>query len=185
MKYLNEEYPSERLFDYGDIDIWKFIYDLEVNSEEEEKAKYFWLTYIKVTNGIPNSYLFYKTGINNPNIYKNDLDKVVDWDFNFYNESIFDELDIDRKYDIIILSNILEYTTSKEDYWAVSENLKRLLKKDGLCVCSYMMEGYNSPDHLEERYIFNRLGYKIIEFGESYQTDSGITREIGYAYRKK
>jgi len=185
MKYLNMEYPTESFFNYGDVDIWKFIYNLEVDTEEELKAKEFWLNYIKITNGLPNGYLFYHIGIDNDNIFKNDLDKVVSTDMNFYNESVFDELDIDKQYDYIILSNILEYTTSKEDYYMLSENLKRLLKKDGLCVCSYMMNSALSYDHEFEKHILDRLGFRVLEFGDYYRDNKGISREIGYAYRKK
>ena len=185
MKYLNMEYPTEKFFNYGDVDIWKFVYNLEVDTDEELDAKKFWLNYFKITNGLPNGYLFYHTGINNDNVYKDDLSKVASEDMDFYNESIFDELDVDKKYDYIIMSNILEYTTSKEDYYMVSENLKRLLKKDGLCVCSYMMNSALSYDHEYEKHIFDRLGFRVIEFGDFYRDNNGVSREIGYAYRKK
>ena len=170
---------------YLRVDIWKFVYNLEVDTDEELDAKIFWLKYFKITNGLPNGYLFYHTGINNYNVFKNDLSKVASEDMDFYNESIFDELDVDKKYDYIIMSNILEYTTSKEDYYMVSENLKRLLKKDGLCVCSYMMNSALSYDHEYEKHIFDRLGFRVIEFGDFYRDNNGVSREIGYAYRKK
>ena len=185
MKYMNLEYPTDEFFNYGDIDIWKKLYEIEVNTEEEKAAKEFWLKYIQITNGLPNSYLFYITGINNRNVFSNDLDKVTDNELVFYNESIFDELDIDKQYDIIILSNILEYTTSKEDYWNVSENLKRLLKKDGLAVCSYMMNCNGNYEHEYEKHLFDRLGFRVIEFSDSYVDNNGVDRDIGYAYRKK
>ena len=185
MKYLSMEYPTNDFFNYGDVDIWKFIYYLDVNSEEEKNAKEFWLNYIKLTNGLPKHYLFYSMGIQNENVFHNDLDKVVDGDLDFHNVSVFDELDIKDKYDFIILSNILEYSTSKEDYYMLSENLKRLLKDDGLCVCSYMMNSNLSSVHNEEKYIMNRLGFKAIEYYENYADNLGVKREVGYAYKRK
>ncbi len=185
MKHLNLEYPTDEFFDYGDVNIWKFIYDLEVNTEEEEKAKEFWLRYINITNGLPNSFLFHITGINNKNVFGDDLEKITDNKLVFYNESIYDELDIDKEYDIIILSNILEYTTSDVDYLNVANNLKGLLKKDGLAICSYMMDCNGSLEHEYEKNIFNKLGFRSIEFNDTYIDNNGLPREIGYAYRKK
>ena len=185
IRYRNMEYPSRNFCEGFDKRIWDFIEEVRPLNEAEKYAKNFWLTYLRRTNGLPNSYLFIRTGVNYPNIFSDDLGKVLADDIDFKHANIYREIDCDKQYDVMILSNILEYTTSHEDYVGLVKNINKLLRDDGICVCSYMMDDYVSDDHYEEVLEFRKLGLEVEEFHSRYSDSFGFKKDVGYAYRKK
>lgn len=106
------------------------------SSESEEEAYSFWYNYIRKVFPFDNSNLFYLGSRN-----RNDMDRVdklykyIDNDLNFYNGNMKEYYPRNKKYDVIIMSNILEYCDDR-DYYMLKSNLYNLLNEDGVVVCS-------------------------------------------------
>ena len=185
MRELGLEYPTDEFCRAFDNRIWNFLENVVPQDEKEEQAKKFWLGYLAGTNGLPNRYLFYITSAFHPNIYHNHLSSVLKGDFTFFHIDFFDEVEIDKKYDVLLLSNILEYTSTFSDYQTVASNILKLLREDGICVCSYYMNDHDSWEHLREAKIFYQLGLEAEDFSSTYRDSMGMVRDIGYVYRKR
>ncbi len=185
IKYQKRLYPVDSFFYYGDIDTYLLIANIKPNSNREAAAQHFWLNYLRRTNGLPQSYLFYNMALKYPILDISRLKSVIEEDPIYINCNIYKNLDIEKQYDVIILSNILEYTITKKDYETVANNIKRLLKDDGICVCSYCMNSHLTGEHLNEQLIMENMGLRIKEFYSYYKNEWGLSEEVGYTYVKK
>ena len=103
----------------------------------------FWNNYIRNVFPFDNRNLFY-VGTKNKGIV--DTTKLIESirknKFNFYNSDL-KNINIDKKYDVIITSNILEYC-SGDTTRIIRDKLDSLLNEDGIIVCSNIMYRYNS-----------------------------------------
>ena len=174
MKIFNEPYPSDKFLYLNDINIYILINGIKPESIDEEKAKRFWIDYLHNNKYKTNDELFQNILIKEKCIFKNDLSKVSSNKLNFYNfdileEDIYEQID-NNKYDIVILSNILEYTNRFKHYHNIINNLNNILKDDGFVVCSHLINYKDFVGHKEELKIFDSCGKE---------------RELGYCYIKK
>lgn len=114
-------------------------------------------------------------------------EEISDINFDFYNFDIFKNIDIEGEYDIIILSNILECTSSIEQLKNARRNILRLLKLDGIAVCSYKKNSIKSKNHIKEKDILSTKYYshylKAEEFGIKTNDEYGWN-DLGYQYKK-
>lgn len=114
-------------------------------------------------------------------------EEISDIDFNFYNIDIFKNIDIKGEYDVIILSNILECAESVEQLKNARRNIIKLLKNDGVAVCSYKKNRMKSKAHIKEKDILSTKYYsyylKPEEFGVKTHDEYGFN-DLGYQYRK-
>lgn len=174
IEYLDEFYP--------DISNHKYIYELlklvKVNDKDSEEAYNFWNNYIRKIFPFDNPKLFYI----NSNIRSNlDIDKlnndIFDKKNNFYHANIKNRF-TDNKYDVIMLSNMLEYCL--DDIEVVRNNISNLLKDDGVVVCSNML-----TNGFKEHYVFSEL-FKRESLGTYKDSDYfGMEFPLGYVYRKR
>ena len=178
-------YPVDRFFEFNDSKTWEMIERVVPESKREEEAKYFWLTYLRKTNGLSNENLFFGMRKHSINIDFNKIINKLAEDINFINCSILDQMDTKEKYDVVIASNILEYTTSMRDYETFARNMLNLLNKNGLCVCSYSMNDHSSIEHKKEKEIIESMGFEAREFDCYCKNYWGLSEEVGYAYIKK
>ncbi|MCH5166703.1 MAG: hypothetical protein J1F35_02305 [Erysipelotrichales bacterium] len=140
------------------------------NIDEEESVE-FWKKHIKIREkqstfsdqffNFYAAYFFQPVGHKYPISYENKIEQLVEMLKSF--ELEFDCLDIcqpledlEEKYDIVYLSNILDL---KSDTTVVRDNLYNLLKKDGCVICTNIK---NPP------YGFNPFGWQQKTFSDKF-----------------
>lgn len=97
-----------------------------------------------------------------------ELLNYTDTNLNFYNVDFFQKTSIKNDYDIILLSNVLEWSHSEERLKQAVLNLAALTRKDGLVICSRLFPStdleqekeffapYFEQENLGKTYIYHR-----------------------------
>ena len=101
-----------------------------------------------------------------------ELKDTIDPELKFYNTNIFDRVDIDNTYDIVLISNILDLAyNDKDKLIQARDNLKRLVRKDGHVICSGLLSKTKSEIESEKEIFSDYFDYE--------------PKEKGYVYIKK
>ena len=79
----------------------------------------------------------------------NELKEIIQESIDFYNMNLFESNSIDKTYDIIIISNILEWARNDiNKLEQAKENLSKLLSPNGIVICSALL---NRPEELRKK----------------------------------
>ena len=180
--------PHE-MFIKSEPKLYSFISSIVTKSENEKNAKAFWMKYLELHNHtlgtslfIINNYKYEKLFASNTDSLKLKLQK----DPTFYNLNISRDIDIDTQYDIIILSNILEYYNSRVRLPKIRDNIEKLLNDDGIAICSTIIENnrFNASSHQKEIDIMTSNKLELLNeinyYDDKYKTNS----KIAYTYKK-
>lgn len=133
------------------------------NTDEELYAYEFWRKAFEMINScLYYSDFFYKEIVDRSLPYDNDLEtmaKIIsDKSPNYTNLNLFEYIKKDKTYDIIVLSNILEYMYDEEDPLlerVVASNLSKLLNDDGIIISSNILGyDYSSKAIFNEEFIY-------------------------------
>lgn len=156
---------------------------IKCKSTNEEYAYKFWKKYIEEYQGKLGDLLFRLVeGDSNFDRAVDSLCEIIkDKPLNFSNSDICDGIETNKKYDVIILSNILEwYLFEPQKLKSCKSNLERLLKDDGKIVCSCVMDFDINSGEME---IFqDEFNYeRIIDQNTSFSKNL----VLGYSYQKK
>ena len=175
IKYNKEVYPMEMVQGNKDYLI-KLLEKVRVSSEEEAKAYKFWrLLYNHDTN---LESLFTE---DDRNIGKTLFDDNVHYleqlnlgQLNFSDYNFFEDIDSSKKYDFIMMSNILETSRNSLGKLVVArDNLNRLLNRNGIVICSHLIHQATGMNDLE-----------LEVFSEKFEFDDyGLDK--GYVYKKR
>ena len=174
-KYNDELYP-DRLQDNDYKWLASLLSKVKLSNDEEEKTAYrFWSMHLQ--NKTRFNKLFYDDPVEGVTIEKLDdiLKKAIDKKVSFrWLDISSKEIAIKSgKYDIVLLSNIIDWARSNDKIILnTKNNLHRILKDDGIVLCSAIVNRSKESIDLE-RYIFSD--------GFSYQN---YGRDKGYVYRK-
>jgi len=189
IKYKYEIYPSYKFFFDKDYNLLSFIKNIKTSNKNEEEAKMFWLTYLQ--NIYDNNYynfLFNSLSIYPTNPYDNDYTKIynlISKDIIFYNIDLFNEITINKKYDILYLSNMIDYIDNDiEKLKIFRNNVENLLNKDGIAICSYLINEDISKKKEKEIMQSNNLVFKENN-ATSYDALIGRKRKLSYYYKLK
>lgn len=106
-------------------------------------------------------------------------DKVASNNFNFYNCDVTKYLIDDKKYDVIITSNIFDYYSNAFTLVGYEDNLKGMLKDDGIMVCSNLSQDRVG---LVEELVFED-DFTITPMPEDMSW--GRKMSLGYVYKRK
>ncbi len=179
---------------YGNNRIWfiELLSEVLAKSELEEEALSFWrYLCIKVPDCMNK--LFLGGVSNNRRVpYEKDLDVMTsiikDKDIDFSKIDVFDFFDYDRTFDVIVLSNILDYATTPSALVMSRDNLVDHLNDDGIVICSYLLSGFEYSDNDKTRLqddIFSKR-FEVVE-GSSYPNPYYPAKEVpaSYVYAKK
>lgn len=155
---------------------YKWLYQLlkkvEVNSDDEKKAFIFWERHLKNKTNLYK--LFFedtREGKLPLSIMNEDL--IGNHTMNFQTINLFEKNDFNQSYDIVLLSNIIEWARgSKSKIICIRDNLNQLLRENGIVLCTGLINRYVEKIN-EERKIFD-TNFDYIECGRS-----------EYAYRKR
>jgi len=166
----------------------QWLYDLlqvvECSNEKEEKAYNYWYKYVINTYGFLGKHLF-NFNFRSDGCKIEDLSKIkviLDTkEFSFTNLDICGEVFEKKTYDVIILSNILEYYLYDLGHIRrCRDNLYNLLNDDGIVVCSCC---HNlSVDKIEKKIFLEKFDYEGFPYINSKFYKS--SKLIGYQYRK-
>jgi len=161
--------------------VHELLPNVKIESTDEEYAYIFWKRYLEEKQG---RYFFHLTeSLDN---FDYAIEKILaiikNKPLNFSNIDICKEGNSNKKYDIIILSNILEWHAyESETLKSCKTNLERLLKDDGKIICSCVAAEYIDSTEIE---IFQD-DFKC----ERFYWDKGVNHSNssiqGYCYQKK
>ncbi len=171
IKYNKEIYPTDLI--EGDKDyLLQLLSKVKVSSDEEKDAYTFWMFMYNHVAEINN--LFFTDDKNvGETLFDNNvhyLEKLDLQDLDFYNYNFFDDIESDRTYDYIMMSNIIEYCRSNEiKLTYVRDNLYDLLNDNGIVICSHLIHQSSGMDDQELR-VFN----DCFEYND-YGLDKGYT----------
>ena len=104
--------------------------------------------------------------------------------FTFTSFDMFNSVYLKKKYDIIVLSNMLEYIRgNKEQLFAVKKNLENMLNPEGQVICSYIMSDHEDRNFLLEKDILTMDDLTYEGHYIYYEPLLGKNSEAGYSYR--
>lgn len=160
----------------------------DINCEEEREVQKIWKKLLSKYNDL--SKLFYDDYFYEWDVpYNQDINKLIDSlkdkKANFTELNLFKEIQIEKKYDIVILSNILEYLHPDDDINLVlSENLRKVLNEKGIIICSILNERY---DELKTKTRKNFNSYFTYEISNICGYNRCLNKDMPlyYVYRKK
>ena len=122
--------------------------DLHGNNDIEKNVAFFWKRILlSLTKPLKETALFYTNYSESWGVpYSEDIPKMngimKGKDPNYQEMDIFGENETNKQYDIIVLSNILEYAYDSDDkkiYRNIMHNLQNALKEDGIVICSSLI----------------------------------------------
>ena len=99
-------------------------------------------------------------------------------DVNFNHLDMFSDINLDKEYDIVIMSNLIEYAKTFEDIKMVKKNLDKLLKRKGRAIFTYIYHCPRTKIHKEQNAFFKE-DYDFL------MHNNDCDEEIGYSYIKK
>ena len=170
--YNDEYYPNV----FSNESIYHLLEKVTPVTEEEYYAYSYWKEYIQTFYPYMTKDLFNSSSVRNKITYLKRLkEQLLSHDIHFYGMDISKEK-IDNHYDLIVLSNILEYY-SLEDYKIkqVKDHLLDMLNEKGEVLISYYMD--DGPSYLERKNFDTAFDSKKI-----YNTKNIM---IGCVYQKR
>lgn len=181
--YFNQYYPPAKDLVWSHHFLFDSFKKSELFDEEDQDALRFWKEYTSKTFGYQNEELFYLSSNEDSNEI-GDLTRLKEIlkknPLSFQNIDISKEFPITKKYDVIILSNILEYLYfMNTDFNQLISNLDSLLKDDGVIICSHFMHrSALEKDKFKDTFDYHEFPYYI---------KKSIIRnlKLGYSYTKK
>lgn len=170
IKYRNRLYP-EAILDNDYKWLKSLLSMVKPQSKEEEDALHFWIGHLNRKTNL--EYLFFDDSIVGNVTIPNDDKSIASWKMDFQVIDLFKENEFDSSYDIVILSNIIEWAKgSRRKITCVRDNLDKLLKQGGIALCSKLIRRYPEMVY-EEREIFDS-SFDFFDYDDR-----------GYVYQKK
>lgn len=165
--------------------LFKLLDKVKCSDKNEEDALSFWKCYLSNITPKNHQYLYSISGNSNNIIKLKSLrDRLINEKLTFYHMNLFDEINCDKKYDVIITSNILEYGLNPMNLEKGRDNLKKLLKDGGQIIGSHYVFSPNSPKFEEELKIFEK-DFSYHELHDYYEPLLMKKYPLGYVYTKK
>lgn len=155
IKYRNQLHPKVLK---GNNWLKKLLEVVKPTCEEEEKALEFFKKHVSENTNFYN--MFYEDHLDEEKgktLYSKavDLKSTIDMDMRFVDFDLFEETQVEDTYDIVLVSNILEWARGDKSKFTVArDNLSKILNPDGIVVCSNLINRSESTI-LSERSIFD------------------------------
>lgn len=178
IEYLNQFYPDRN---FTSNDIKKILKKISIRTENEKDSCNYWNSLARYNN-FNSSKMFYEEIVKqNESNEIQDLSlikKRLSDEFSFYNFNIIDYTLKDKKYDVIITSNIAEYIRNSFSLMMYCDNLCGMLKDNGIVVCSNL--GRSSVEQIE--YLTFEDNFSMTPMKK--EVSWGRNMSLGYVYRK-
>lgn len=135
IKYKNELYPKI----LGDNTNWlrSLLQIVKPNSIQEEKALLFWKKHVEEQTIFKNLFFDIDSQPIGKTLFTkaSELEECLDSNLSFYDFDLFGENSIERKYDILLISNILEWARKNPSkIEKASQNILSLLNQGGVVI---------------------------------------------------
>lgn len=179
IKYKREFYPPVSINNAYIIDILRLV---EKNEDINTEAYNFWYNFVKYYSDEPNAIttMFKEKPIFSNNI--DDLDQIIESvscdNVAFYNYDIAGEKKINKKYDVVYISNIPQWCYHRLEI--LTSNLIDLVNENGIIIRANLRHG---PGEYEKR-IF-RKKFIFTELSSIYSKRLDRDLSPGYYLRKK
>lgn len=178
---------------YGNSKEWflELLSEVSTKSELEEEALSFWKYLNRKASSYTSKLFMGGISFNRRVPYENDLEGMAsiigDRDIDFSKINVFDFFDYDRTFDVVVLSNILDYASTPAALATCRDNLVDHLSDNGIVICSYVLSGYGdtgSKTILQDD-IFSK-SFEVVE-GSNYSNPFHPTKSVpaSYVYVKK
>lgn len=178
---------------YGNSKEWflELLSEVSTKSELEEEALSFWKYLNRKASSYTSKLFMGGISFNRRVPYENDLESMTsiieDRDIDFSKINVFDFFDYDRTFDVVVLSNILDYASTPTALATCRDNLVDHLSDNGIVICSYVLSGYGdtgSKTMLQDD-IFSK-SFEVVE-GSNYSNPFHPTKSVpaSYVYVKK
>lgn len=186
--YKKELYPSYKFLSFvgnGDYELYKLVCNIVPTEAKEKEAKLFWKEFMAYNNYKAN-FLFEDRYCDEPRPFNNidSIKNIYNNQLTFYNIDITKKVNLNKTYDVLYLSNILEYSETKESRNIIRLNIENLLKDNGIAICTYKLKKRKDGWHQEE--IKELTNNKLILDSEykHYKPLAGKCIDLAYAYKK-
>ena len=188
IEYYGIYYPSEKLLFDTNRYIEEILKKVECNGEEEASAYLFWSTFISLSLDLEDTNIFHYSKYIDDNNRCDDVlrlrDILINKELSFRYEDLSGDISRDKKYDVIITSNLMEYIHDPLVLKKARNNLYDILKEDGEVICSYVINEKNDLSSIREKDIFSEL-FDVLEFPYSGSCEYYRGRPLGYCYKKR
>ena len=156
---------------------------VKCQSENEFDAFNFWLLFIQNNSNLTFEDFFNlcKCSSSTEISDTSKLGSIISSDdISFFEQDLSGELTIPKKYDIVIISNILEHLTlNRKKIEACRDNLYSLLNDGGEAICTYLLTcSFDPPTQFQ-----NDIFREKFDVHDLYPSDSNYY--VGYSYVKK
>ena len=177
---------------YGNSKEWflELLSEVSTKSELEEEALSFWKYLNRKASSYTSKLFMGGISFNRRVPYENDLEGMTsiieDRDIDFSKINVFDFFDYDRTFDVVVLSNILDYASTPAALATCRDNLVDHLSDNGIVICSYVLSIYGDNDkNMLQKDIFSK-SFEVVE-GSSYSNPFHPTKLVpaSYVYVKK
>ncbi len=191
---------SRKTFGAGDPELGELMKKIIPQNIDEEDAYSYWKTLIRKFDEISLYGKTYRLDKRMFDLPEHEYDWLLPFslelkkdirriNFKFYNINFFKELNLNNKYDVIILSNILEHSKSRDDWCIAKKNILDLLNPNGVAVCTNKIFRYGDSWHRNEVKLLtdnskSDLEYLQVEEFKTIVDDENGYIPIGYQYRK-
>ena len=187
--YQKQFYPSHSFFESGDKNLYDLICQVRPTNIDEENAIIFWKYYLELNQFKADKYLFYLSIIKQPKPFGDSIDRIkgiFDKEISFTCMDFFKDTTIQKKYDVLLLSNILEYASTQKQLYFARRNIESLLKDDGIAICTYLRNRGTSYAHKKEVHILTSHSLKLDRDNCTYYEPLWNDRiKLAYSYQLK
>ena len=158
IKYANSLYPQVLNNNQWLINLLKLV---KPNSKEEKEALFFFIKHIKYHTDISRLFFDIDAQPIGKTIYTKpeELIDYIDQPLNFHHIDLFKPFELPSTYDILLISNILEWARGDKTKLQIAhDNISRLLSTDGTIICSNLI----NRSLAQEQQIFSDYEYEKV-----------------------
>lgn len=182
-------YYHEHIIDTKSKKLLNSLSMYDISCEEERKVYNVWKDILLKYNEI--SQIFYSDNFYDWNLpYNQDVTKLINTikykQANFTELNIFKKIQTRKKYDIIVLSNILENVHPESEFnMVLCQNLNSILNENGIAICSILNDRYKDCKLVNGRKTFSTsFNYEVSQI-RGYNNRLNKDMPLYYVYKKK
>ncbi len=152
IKYRNELYP--RILINGTDWLKELLAVVEPKTEMEQIALDFFNRHLNENTCFKELFINprYQPPGKTPYRDCSELKNYLSSELTFYNYNFFERFEPEKEYDIVLMSNILEWAQrDSRRVRIIAENLSKLTKSNGIVICSKLMNKAEDAEQIESK----------------------------------
>lgn len=167
IKYMGCLYPN--VLNGNNFWLRKLLSKVEVKTKEEKIVFDFFNKHVLNDTLLYNLFFDDYMNCRGTTLFESsdDLKGLVDQPLKFYDMNLFGSNDTNKTYDIVVISNILDWARGDNDkYRFACDNLSKLVRTNGVVICSNLVNR-EDEHYSRERRIFDS-NFDFNSFGSDY-----------------